>query len=350
MVLVFAICAWKRSPSIAADNARLRYMGRIGHGSGASIMYWSGSSVTMNFKGTSVKAVLKDEKGDNYYYVIVDSNNITKLKADSGKRDYELVSGLPDANHTIQLYKLTEISKGKTWFYGFEINHNGHILEPPPVPLRKIEFYGNSITSGYSLEDSVGDSRESKFYNNYYSYAAITARHYGAEFHCISRSGIGIMVSWSPEIMPEIYDHLDPYDANSKWDFSQFTPSIVVINLFQNDYWLLNKPEFPQYKIRFGSNPPNERGIIDAYKKFVSSIRDKYPNASIICTLGSMDATAEGSPWPGYIKTAVAQLGDKKIYTHFFPYRNSPGHPKKKEQRENAESLIKFIDENVGFK
>ena len=95
---------------------------------------------------------------------------------------------------------------------------------------------------------------------------------------------------------------------------------------------------------------PNEQIIIEAYKKFVTSIREKYPYASIICTLGSMDATAEGSPWPGYIKSAVEQLGDKKMYTHFFPYRKSPGHPKKREQQENAESLIKFIDENVRFK
>jgi hypothetical protein len=33
---------------------------------------------------------------------------------------------------------------------------------------------------------------------------------------------------------------LDPVDSTSKWDFSGYTPDVVVINLFQNDSWLVN--------------------------------------------------------------------------------------------------------------
>jgi hypothetical protein len=38
----------------------------------------------------------------------------------------------------------------------------------------------------------------------------------------------------------------------------------------------------------------------------------------LFALLGAMDATKEGSPWPGYIEKAVAGLHDKGIYTHFF--------------------------------
>jgi hypothetical protein len=60
-----------------------------------------------------------------------------------------------------------------------------------------------------------------------------------------------------------------------------------------------------------------------------------------------MDAVKEGAPWPGYIKKAVEQIGDKKILVHIFPYKNTPGHPSKKEQQAMADDLIAFIDQNI---
>jgi hypothetical protein len=60
-----------------------------------------------------------------------------------------------------------------------------------------------------------------------------------------------------------------------------------------------------------------------------------------------MDATKEGSPWPGYVKQAVEQLHDSKMYTLFFPYKNTGGHPKVAEQKIMANELIEFIDKNI---
>ncbi|HVO76322.1 MAG TPA: hypothetical protein VMT35_20040, partial [Ignavibacteriaceae bacterium] len=76
-------------------------------------------------------------------------------------------------------------------------------------------------------------------------------------------------------------------------------------------------------------------------------IREKYPQAYIICALGSMDATREGSPWPDYIRKAAAQFNDPKIFTHFFKYNNTHRHPNVSEQKEMAEDLIDFIDKNI---
>ena len=147
--------------------------------------------------------------------------------------------------------------------------------------------------------------------------------------------------------MPEMYDRLDATDSTSKWDFSKYTPDVVVINIFQNDSWITNNPQHEQFKARFGAKKPTETEIVQAYKNFVSTIRNKYPKATIICALGNMDATKEGSPWPGYVEQAAKQTGDPKIYTHFFKYKNTPGHPKVSEQKAMADSLIAFIEKNV---
>jgi hypothetical protein len=348
VLVLFNGCAQPPSFFIKNNDPNLAYAGRIGTGADASVFYWPGSSVTMDFEGTQVRALLKDDSCNDYFYAIIDSATQVRFRLDTMKHSYILASGLSPGRHSVQLFKLTDVLWGKTWFYGFILTQGDKVLSPPPPPVRKIEFYGNSVTTGCSVEMAPGeDSGDGIYCNNYLSYAAITARHYNAGFHCISMSGIGLMAGWVPVIMPELYNRVDPDGPAGKWDFSKFTPAIVVIDLLQNDTWLVNMPDNPQFKIRFGTKKPGETYIVNAYKNFVETIRSKYPAASIICTLGNTDATKEGSPWPGYIVKAVGLINDPNIYTHFFPFKNTPGHPKIKEQQAMAQSLISFIDERV---
>ncbi|MEO8413460.1 MAG: SGNH/GDSL hydrolase family protein [Ginsengibacter sp.] len=333
---------------IPYSSPDIYYEGRVADTKDAAELSWPGTSVTMQFKGTSVSAILKDADTANYYNVIVDGDVRLTIHPDTTRSSYVLASGLSKGIHTIQLFKRTEWDKGKTWFYGFEISGSGRLLPPPVPPKRKIEFYGNSITCGYAMEDSSGkDSPHGYFEDNYLSYAAITARHFKAQYFCVSKSGIGIMVSWFPLIMREMYDRLDPTDSSSKWDFTKYTPDVVVINLFQNDSWIVTMRTNEQFKNRFGDKAPGDSFIVASYKNFLQLIRNKYADASLICTLGNMDATKEGSPWPGYVQQAVEQLHDPKIYTHFFQYKNTGGHPKIAEQQAMATSLIEFIEKNI---
>ena len=155
------------------------------------------------------------------------------------------------------------------------------------------------------------------------------------------------MVSWFPIIMPEMYDRINPNNAFEQWDFSNYVPDVVVINLLQNDAFLMRKPEHAQFKARFGEHPPGADQIISAYTDFVKKIRGHYPNATIICALGSMDAVKDGEPWKGYVQQAVDHLKDPKTLTYFFPFNGTHRHPKKAEHQILADSLSAFIDRNV---
>lgn len=333
---------------ITFNNPKIQYEGRIAFNDSSACVNWSGSSISLNFRGNEISAILRDADTANYYNVILDNKVISKINLKTDKRNYLLASGLSNGNHKIQLYKRTQWKQGQTFFYGFETDFNAKILPKSKPKKKKLAFYGDSITCGHGNEDTTGkDSGSGHFENHYLTYGAITARHFDAQFSCISQSGIGIMLSWFPSVMPDIYDLTDPHDKTKKWDFNTFVPDVVVINLFQNDSWLVNKPKHPEFISKFGTQKPNDDFIIKAYENFVKSIRAKHPNASIICALGSMDATREGSKWPGYIFKAVENLKDKKIYTHIFPYKNTPGHPKVNEQKAMADSLIAYIDKNI---
>jgi hypothetical protein len=333
---------------VKSDDQRIHYMGRIDKKDDATILSWPGTSLNLNFTGTSVKAILSDEHGENYYNVNIDGKVTAKLLLDKVKKEYTLAANLPPGKHNLELFKRTEWTMGKTYFYQLILDDKAKVLPTSPIKKHKIEFFGNSITCGYAVEDSSGKDRGTAPYeNNYVSYAGITARHFNAEYYCTARSGIGVTISWFPQVMSEMYDLVDGNDKTRKWDFNKYQPDLVVVNVFQNDSWLVKQPNHTEFKARFGTTAPTDAQLIKAYSDLIKSIRFKYPKAQIICALGNMDATQVGSAWPGYIQKAVADLTDKKIYTCFFPYKGSGGHPNGKEQQAMADQLIGFIDQHI---
>ncbi len=350
-VLLYAVYSCQPvETDINFDHKQLTYEGRILYADTAAVLSWPGTSVSMQFEGTGVSAMLQDLDTANYYNVILDGEVISKIHTDTLKQAYVLASGLEKGKHTIQVFKRTEWDKGKTLFYGFEIEEGGQLLPAPKPKKRKIEFYGNSITCGYGNEDySEQDRWFGYFQNNYQTYGAITARHFNAQYHCIGKSGIGVTVSWFPMIMSEMYNRLDATDSTSVWDFNQYTPDVVVVNLFQNDSWIVTRPDNEQFINRFGDTAPDEAAIVSAYKEFISALRSQYPKAAIICALGNMDATREGSAWPGYVTSAAEQMNDSNVFTYFFPFKNTGGHPKVEEQQAMADALIAFIEEHINW-
>jgi hypothetical protein len=350
VVILCSACApadkLKSKQIVSASSDSIRVTGRVKRANDSTTIYWPGTSILFRVKGKSVNALLRDEKGKNYFNVILDGTFVQYFKTDSLKHYYSLADNFSEGEHTIELIKRTEWDLGHTVFYGLEVD--GQLLSLPQPKTRSIEFFGNSITAGYAIDDNTGgDSPDSIFTNNYYTYAALTARHFNADYYCTVKSGIGVTISWFPLIMPELYDRLDPADSTSKWDFQNMQPNIVVVNLFQNDSWLVKMPDHPSFKNRFGTTPPSPQFLTNAYRSFISSLRNVYPKAHIICALGNMDATKEGSPWPGYVKEAATSLHDPKIHTLFFPYMNKGGHPRRQDNKVMADMLISFIEKNI---
>ena len=336
-------CQGSKTINIETDNGSIAYTGRINFTNAkAPVIYWPGSEAKLKIEGTSLRVELADENGENYFNIVIDGKNTHYIKLDKGKKWYTLAEDLPEGEHTISLIKRNEWDKGSTTIHGFEVK--GDVL-PVAKNARTIEFIGNSITAGYAIEDLTGgDSPDSIYTNNYLTYGALTARRFAADYVCTCRGGIGIMISWDPTIiMPEVFPRLNPTDSTSRWDFSKAAPDLVVVNLLQNDSWLVNLPTEASFGVRFGEQAPGKDEIIASYQEFISLVRTVYPETPIICALGSMDATKEGSPWPGYVEEAVAGLSDSLVYTHFFPFTEKSGHPRVDDNQKMAESLTTFI-------
>lgn len=350
LALALAAAPALAATAIHADDPKLQYTGRVDFSRpDAPVISWPETSIAGNFSGSQLAVRLDDHDGKNFFNVFIDGDQDHPfvLQAERGPRTYPVAAHLAPGPHSFLITKRTEGEEGATVFRGLELSDGGRLLDPPPRARHRIEFFGDSITSGMGDESpDTGPDDRLRDKNSHMSYAAITARALNAEIHMTSQSGIGVMISWFPFTMPDFYDQLSAVgDNDSHWDFARWTPDVVVINLLQNDSWLIGRDHKLQPE-------PDDAARIANYRKFVARIRQLYPNAYIVCALGSMDATRAGSPWPGYVQRAVEQLsadGDARIDTIFFPFTGYGQHPRVKQHQANAALLTAFIREKMGW-
>lgn len=338
-----------QDPLIPASHHHIQYTGRIDFSTpDAPVFSWPGTMIRTGFTGRSLALVMDDHYGMNYFNVFLDQDweNPIVIKGEKGRKTYLIADNLTDGEHLLTLTKRTEGEEGATTFYGILLAEDGELTAPPPRPERRIEFFGDSITSGMgneAPEDGPDDNKAEK--NNFLAYGAITARNLNAEYVSTSQSGVGLMASFVNFTMQEFYDQLSAINNNdSVWDFSRWTPHVVVINLFQNDSALVEQ--------RLNPVPTDEQRVA-VYYDFIKRIRSHYPEAFIVCTLGTMDAAKPGSPWPDYIHAAVEQwkteTADERIDVMIFEFKGFYKHPRVHHHQENAEVLTAFIKEKMDW-
>jgi lysophospholipase L1-like esterase len=290
-----------RGGSVDADNPRIQYVGRFDFTNPKKVAFdWPGIQITTKFEGTSCFLRLEDH--GNEYAVIVDHHLPRILTTDSTTTIYLLASGLVDSlPHTVSIQKRTESFIGRGVFLGFILDRGKTLLVPNPRPDRRIEFIGNSITSGYGVEGETATVHFTpQTENACMSYAAMTARALSADYSLVSFSGRGVVrnygdsnsVSVAP--MPALYGRVCYSDTIHQWDFSRWIPQVVVLNLGTNDY--STQPY-----------PPKEV-FQNAYRHLIDRVRRQYPGVAIFCISGPMI----GEPCTGYIQELVLQEQRKK--------------------------------------
>ncbi len=305
---------------------------------------WTGSNAELNFYGTQASVTLKST-GENWFQAFVDGNPQTPFSVNSTTSTVTLASGLSNGNHKLVLWKRTEASQGETQFLGFDFG-SGKLLSAPAPLERKIEFIGDSITCAYGNE---GKSKEEHFTpkneNSYLSYAAITARSLNASANYIAWSGIGVCQNYggqSGPVMADRYPYTLPYN-NVKWEFKNYIPQAVVINLGTNDY---------------STSTPDKTKFVTAYKNLVTTVRTNYPNAHIFCTIGPMLWGTGLETCRSNVNDVVNEFkskGDSKVYFLEYPQQSESNgygedwHPSLTTHQLMADQLTEEIKSKLGW-
>lgn len=344
--------------SIKMSDKRISYSGRINFDDeNAPVFYYAGSSASFRFKGTAltVKINAVIYWGELSLGAVVDGKQCSvKLSAENNGKDIDVViaENLENTEHNVTIYKQHAANQLLT-LKGIEID--GEMLDASEKPKLKMEVYGDSVCAGEVIEaaDYVGkcdpENHNSRYDNVWNSFVMQTARNIGAEIHNICQGGIALFDGTGYFHHPDyiglesVYDKLCyfPEGGLSQWDFSRYTPDIVVIAIGQNDKHN-GRTDSDDINI---SDPDYRKVWKTAYIKMVRDLDKKYSSPKFVLTTTILMHDADWDNAIEEIKNELNEMGIKAYHNLFT--RNgaaTPGHPRLAEHNEMAGELTKFIE------
>ena len=352
-----------------ANEKNVRTLGRTYFENDILWAIYSSSGVEFNIKAKRLDVAIK---GDSYAKVssakgqtnlarmVVFVNGERKLDELILKQDqtFTVFDQKDEIEGVVQIIKISEVSSSVAGIKSISVDKKGKIW-PTEAKTRRIEFIGDSITCGYGIDD---ENRNHHFStateDNTKTYAYKTAAALKADYSMVSISGWGIISGYtsnpnqksSGQLIPKYYDKLgfcyNTFDGKIAqeidWDFNKFKSDVVVINLGTNDSSYCGSSSNKRLEFRQG------------YKDFIKLVREKNPEAHILCVLGLM-----GSDLFGEINAAVNEIktetNDKKVSAlRLNNQRESDGiaadwHPTERTNKKAATTVILEIKKLMGW-
>ncbi|MCR5147723.1 MAG: hypothetical protein K6C35_02020 [Eubacterium sp.] len=323
------------------------YQGRIIFRDGITILGFTNSSVTLKFRGKSLSAVFTTGHNDTVnepgLRIYIDGKAEKELVIKSAEYNEKpqqtvIASFGEEGEHEVRIVKITAAAMS---YVGIsDIETDGELLPVTKKEGRKKAlFIGDSITCGYGVLGEPESEYTLRDEDGELSYAAVMARKMDWEAEWVSVSGFGMFVEYTgnPEnIVPKIFAYQNWfYDKEMLTDYSEFVPDYIILNLGTND----SGPMTNDKNIRLG--------YLARYESFLYTLRMAYPDAAIICTLGTLA--------PGYYKYVDQVLQKVKkdrfenIYGLELPEHDvkndgmASGHPSKITHEKDADRIISFM-------
>lgn len=338
-----------------ADNKALSYMGRIDFSDSRALFIYAGSNVRFRFSGTSLKITAENVPMGEYSAIgaVIDGlQQKIELVQDSEAHEYVLADNLPEGEHECVIFKRMGAAH---YFRLCSVEADNLIPNGYSYDL-KLEIYGDSVSAGEVTEalNYVGHSdpenHKGVYDNSWFSYTYSLARKLNAEFYNNSQGGLALFDKTGYFCGPELetmkgleftYNKMSyiPYAPMgvSEWDFSRYTPDLVIFAIGQND-------ANPDPKAIF--NEEYAAKWKKKYKEILLELKEKYGNPKFILITTVL---MHDKRWDDVLEEIKNELSSENVY-HYMFRRNgaaTPGHPRATEQEEMALELEAFIRNNI---
>jgi len=253
-----------------------------------AVLIGTASSVTFNFTGKNCAFSLQsiDSWKHNYVALELDGQYMGKVKVEKGAaQSFTIKATSRQKVHTLTIYKATEPTMGNVLFTGT----TAKLMTITSVKKKKIEYIGDSITSGAANDPSIIPCDQGEYFdhhNGYFSYGPMISKNIDVDYLLSSVSGIGIYRNWNdqgPEvpIMPDVYEnlYLTRDSSKPKYDFS-FQPDIISIALGTNDF---SNGDGTKERLPFSPEK-----YVSNYINFIKMLYLHNPNAQLVLTNSPM--------------------------------------------------------------
>ena len=308
------------------DEDIINYYGRVNFKDNKVLILNTASAFELRFFGSSLSVKFDSGIGQKIRIYIDNQDVGTKLI----EKDTLLCSNLSKSVHIIKVVRCNYEYRGiisLVSIYGGE-----YYLKAPQKPIKKLEFYGDSITVGAGINaDGSGDTIANE--DGTLTYAYKTVLHYNAQANFLAFDGATVIKApWRPWTYESQYTYYSLISDPTPWDFNKYIPEYLIINLGTNDAGIVIR----------GEGTIEE--LTNTYISFLRNIRSHYTDTTIICCYGMMGVYQDVS---FAIHNTVIKMNDPNIhYFEFTPVSCSgnESHPDAKGSIDGANQLIGFID------
>lgn len=332
---------------IKATDQTVTFMGRTYEDDRYDTWFfnWTNSGFIVEFEGTKLTADFFSTQNlaqnmKPHIKVYVDDQPAKEMVIDKNGV-FTLASGLKHQKHRVKVVKINESMLNMLGIKTLETDSNGKFLPPPALPSRKIEFIGDSITCGfgnippYNLPELTAEIEDG---TQTYGYFLTERFNTDSRFICVSGAPV------YRNYLGRVGDFFKRYSWNDynddiEYDFSSWTPDLVVINLGTNDT---------------GAQGSTTAEFLSGARKWINFIREKYPNAKILWAYGVMNQDNVQR-----IQDTVKYFndnGDKNIYFKELTLMNGAvdgvgggGHPTVATHKKTADELEPVIKQIMGW-
>ena len=350
--------------TFAADENNVKLIGRTAEYENIRWLGLSASGVEFTFTGTSASFTLvgdsmysNPEKTPRFAVYINGERTIDDI-VDASEKTVEVFSADEAVETTVKLLKISEAQESTMGIKSINVTSIGG-LAPTAEKELKIEFIGDSITCGYGVDDPDRDHHfKTTTEDATKAYAFKTAMALDADYSLVSYSGNGIISGYTDngtkqtsQRVPDVYDKVGKSWGNWNefniqdvdWDFSKFQPQYVVINLGTND---------ASYT---GSDKERVLEYAEGYKEFLKVVREKNPDAHIVCALGVMGASLFKNGIERAVTEYTEETGDSNVSTLLLTQQdgNTNGyaadwHPTEASQDIAANEMTEYLKTLIG--
>lgn len=308
------------------------------------VLFWAASGIELTVKSSEVYILISSDydRNEPWISIYINGRSISRFMVEKGEKKWVCIAknmNMENEN-TITIYKDTQAMPDDNlhslFIYEVKLSEGGTFC-PPKKKDMKIEFVGDSITSGEGLAGGPDDwDWIPQLFVGSLTYASQTARMLNADYSVVSQSGWGICWGWDGNRnnrLPPFYEQVcgvsrsdyqksigsqDAYDFKGGADY-------VVVNLGTNDNGAFYQP--PWRESEFGDKYKlslNEDGtvcekdsnyIINAVKDFLKIIRKNNPKAIIIWCWGMVKLELVPPLIQYGVEEYMFESGDKKVYT-----------------------------------
>lgn len=340
-------------------------------------LFWTGSAVELRADGAELYIEAQTDFNEFEQWIRIELNgfDIIRTPLERGINRICVFRGMnPETVKRVRLIKEVQpMQRDQTSFLRILSVRTDGRLYPVEDKRYKIELVGDSITSGEGLGAARGlNEWLPAVFTTRGHYAEIVSKRLNADYRIISQSGWGTYSSWDnnpfhalPKIYTKICSVLDgelPAGMGScgDYDFSEWKPDVIVVNLGTNDAGAFNSPAwedpadgrvYKQRKNGDGSyNGEDIRKFTDAAYSFLKLLRKCNPDAYILWAYGMIGR--ELLPYiEGTVQDYARENRDEKTGFALLPdlreewmgANNHPGAPSHKAAAEALEEIISAI-------